>query len=99
MVDRSADGALVMAARRNPDGDRSGRARLAILLLCLLLAATVLISLAYGASDASVTAVLSDWLFQAPGDALSARDRLIVYDIRLPRVVLGVLIGAALAVS
>ena len=30
---------------------------------------------------------------------LSARDRIIIYDIRLPRVVLGVLIGAALAVS
>ena len=83
------------------DGDRSVRARLAILLLAGLLAATVLFSLASGASDASAVAVARDWLFPSfsAGDALSIRDRVIVYDIRLPRVVMGVLIGAALAVS
>lgn len=90
-----------MAAARSLDGDRAGRARLAILLLCLLLAATALVSLTSGASDASAITVLRDWLTpsSSPDDALSARDRIIVYDIRLPRVVLGMLIGAALAVS
>ena len=83
------------------DGDRSVRARLAILALAGLLAATVLFSLASGASDASAVAVVRDWLFPSfsTGDALSIRDRVIVYDIRLPRVIMGVLIGAALAVS
>ncbi|MFW8696512.1 iron ABC transporter, partial [Mesorhizobium japonicum] len=71
------------------EGDRSGRARIVILLLCLGLGLAVLISLTSGASDASAVSVISDWLFgMVPGDAaLSARDRLIVYDIRLPRVI------------
>jgi iron complex transport system permease protein len=101
MVDRSAESALTMGAGRSFDGDRAGRARLAILLLCAVLAATALISLASGASDASPMAVLRDWLSSSfsQDDALSARDRIIIYDIRLPRVVLGMLIGAALAVS
>jgi iron complex transport system permease protein len=82
-------------------GDRSGRARLAIAALCAALAATMLFSLASGASDASAVGVLRDWLSGSAGGTgtLSARDRLIVYDIRLPRVVMGMLVGAALAVS
>ncbi|RWM80416.1 MAG: iron ABC transporter permease [Mesorhizobium sp.] len=99
MVDQSIAGAGTMVTAS--DGDRSGRARIAILLLCLGLAVAVLLSLTSGASDASAVSVAGDWLLgAAPGnEALSARDRLIVYDIRLPRVILGVLIGAALAVS
>ncbi|WP_287292563.1 iron ABC transporter permease, partial [Mesorhizobium sp.] len=99
MVDRSIAGAGTMATAS--DGDRSGRARIVILALCLGLAVAVLFSLTSGASDASAVSVVGDWLLgAAPGnEALSARDRLIVYDIRLPRVTLGVLIGAALAVS
>ncbi|WP_353645922.1 iron ABC transporter permease [Mesorhizobium sp. WSM2239] len=86
---------------RTTDGDRSRRAKLTIAALSLVLALTVLFSLASGASDASAFAVARDWLFasSSPADALSARDRIIIYDIRLPRVALGVLIGAALAVS
>jgi iron complex transport system permease protein len=99
MVDQSIAGAGIMATAS--DGDRSGRARIVILLSCLGLAVAVLLSLTSGASDASAVSVVGDWLLgAAPGnEALSARDRLIVYDIRLPRVTLGVLIGAALAVS
>ncbi len=87
--------------KRASVGDRSGRAKLAIALLAVLLVLTMLFSLTSGASDASALAVVRDWLFpsMSDGSALSARDRIIVYDIRLPRVVLGVLIGAALAVS
>ncbi|MEM9104866.1 MAG: iron ABC transporter permease, partial [Pseudomonadota bacterium] len=53
-----------------------------------------------GASDASVLAVLNHWIASAFGasEGLSARDRIIIFDIRLPRMVLGVLIGASLAV-
>lgn len=82
------------------DGDRSARARLAILFLCLMLALSVFLSLTSGASNASVVRVIRDWFTgAAPADAaLAARDQLIVYDIRMPRVLLGVLIGAALAV-
>ncbi len=80
-------------------GDRSALARLVILLLCVLLALTMLFSLASGASDASAVAVVRGWLFGAADDALSVRDRIIINDVRLPRVVLGALVGASLAVS
>ena len=81
-------------------GDRSARARATIAVLVALLAATMLVSLASGASDASAGAVILHWLLPPASDAaLSARDAIIIYDIRMPRVVLGALIGAALAVS
>lgn len=81
-----------------PEGDRSLRARVTIGLLIVVLIAVFLFSLTTGASDASVRDVLGNW-FAADDGTLSARDRIIIYDIRLPRVVMGVLIGAALAVS
>ena len=86
---------------KSVDGDRSGRGRFVILLLGLALLLAMLFSLTSGASDASAAGLVRDWLFGVvPGDALlSARDRLIIYDIRLPRVVMGTLVGAALAVS
>ena len=94
MVDQSIAGpAKVMTGAS--EGDRSGRARIVILLLCLGLVMAVLLSLMSGASDASAVNVIRDWLFgTVPADAaLSARDSLIVYDIRLPRIVLGMLVG------
>ncbi|UVK52391.1 iron ABC transporter permease [Mesorhizobium sp. AR02] len=100
MVDQSIAGPVKAMASAS-EGDRSGRARIVILLLCIGLAAAALLSLTSGASDASAVNLLRDWLLGAvPGDAvLSARDSLIVYDIRLPRIILGMLVGAALAVS
>ncbi|MBR2688672.1 MAG: iron ABC transporter permease [Aquamicrobium sp.] len=100
MVDHSIAGPSGLMARKAA-GDRSARARLAIVLLAVLLVAVALFSLTAGASDASAVDALRDW-FSGPDAAdrvLSARDRIIIYDIRLPRVVLGALIGAALAVS
>jgi iron complex transport system permease protein len=83
------------------DGDRSVRARFSILVLAVVLAGTVLFSLASGASDASALSVIRNWLFPAysAADPASIRDGIIIYDIRLPRVIMGVFIGAALAVS
>ncbi|RWL48082.1 MAG: iron ABC transporter permease [Mesorhizobium sp.] len=82
------------------DGDRSARARAVIALLCLALVLSVFLSLTSGASDASAVRVIRDSVTGAiPADAaLAARDQLIVYDIRMPRALLGVLIGAALAI-
>ncbi len=92
--------ALSGAAERL-EGDRTARARAVIVLLVAALAVTMLFSLASGASDASALAVIGAWfLGPSSGDAvLSARDTIIVQDIRMPRVALGCLIGAALAVS
>ncbi len=87
------------AARRRtrPAGDRSHIARLTILGLAGALVLVSLFSLTAGASDASVVDLIRASL---SGDIeISARDRVIIYDIRLPRVALGILIGAALAVS
>ena len=80
-----------MRPRRPASDGRPPRvAVLAGLTLLLLLAAAV--SLQTGASGISALAVLG-------GDAISARDRIILWDIRLPRLALGALVGAALAVS
>ncbi|WP_054311196.1 iron ABC transporter permease [Mesorhizobium sp. 1M-11] len=99
MVDHSIAGSSGLMARKAA-GDRSARARLAIVLLAILLAAVALFSLTAGASDASAFDALRDWFSSSDAESvLSARDRIIIYDIRLPRVVLGALIGAALAVS
>ena len=77
-------------------GDRSHKAlALAFVLLALLVFAGVL-SLAVGASGVS--------LWDAARAMVSAqdmapRDRIVLFDIRLPRTVMGMLVGAALAVS
>lgn len=83
------------AAQR--DGNRVHVARLVIVGLACFLLATILLSLASGASDASASVVVLDLIGYA--DTVSDRDRIIIYDIRLPRLVLGVLVGAGLAVS
>lgn len=100
MTDETFAGSAGEVARHD-SGDRSARALLVVGVLAVVLALTALFSLTWGASDASALGLVHDWLFGAtPGqEALSARDRIIVYDIRLPRVILGILIGAALAVS
>ncbi|WP_343316080.1 iron chelate uptake ABC transporter family permease subunit [Brucella sp. BE17] len=79
-------------------GDRAPRARLAIALLALALCITAMFSLTAGASDASVMTLLNGLMF---GEGLEAvrRDHLIIMEIRLPRIALGILIGAGLAVS
>lgn len=81
-------------------GNRAGLARLLIVVLAVLAAATFATSIMTGAADASLSNVVH-WLVGAEGadQALSVRDRIIILDIRLPRAVLGLLVGAALAVS
>ena len=80
-------------------GDRSRIARIAVIGLALLAAFVFLASITSGASDASAVSVAGSLLTGAADTALSMRDRIIVIDIRLPRAVLGMLVGAALAVS
>lgn len=70
---------------------------IALLIVTVVFAAGV--SLTAGASDASALGVAAHWLGLAGPDAIPSRDLLIVESIRLPRVVMGLLVGAALAVS
>ena len=80
------------------DGDRSALARATIVVLAAALVLTFFFSLASGASDASAWRVFLE-TFGFTSGALEGADRIVVYGIRFPRAVLGMLIGAALAVS
>ena len=78
------------------DGDRSGLARRMTLVLVAAVLAVSLLSLGAGASGVSLVDTLSAL---ARGEALSPSDSLVLFQIRLPRLVTGLLVGAALAVS
>ncbi len=72
------------------------RARRVTLFLVVVLTVTSVVSVSVGASEASLTIAVSDLL---QGRELSDLNRIILWDIRLPRLAMGILVGAALAVS
>ncbi|WP_244540232.1 FecCD family ABC transporter permease [Kaistia soli] len=89
-----------MSAPAVPAGDRRGRAQLAIMLLGLLLAAVMAAALAIGPFGLPVgraLAILGDWIAGRP--AADVTERIVLIDIRLPRMLLGGLVGAALAIA
>jgi iron complex transport system permease protein len=91
--------AMVDLARPAPmtaEGDREAFARRTMLVLVVLLAVTAVFSLTQGASGTSLWRALGDL---AAGRDLERIDRVVLLDIRLPRTVMGILVGAALAVS
>jgi iron complex transport system permease protein len=65
-------------------------------VLLVLLAVVSVLSLGIGASGTRFWPVLGQVL---RGDEIAARDAIILFDIRMPRLALGILVGAALAVS
>lgn len=77
-------------------GDRTPRARHAFRWLMLLAAGVAIASLGSGAAGVLLRQIVTDL---ASGAGLGARDQLILVDIRLPRLAMGMLVGAALAVS
>ena len=81
---------------QHPYGARETRARRAHLWLSLLLALTCLMSLASGASDISLWTVLGKLL---RAQELTRMEHVVLFDIRLPRMVLGICVGAGLAIS
>ncbi|MBB3309430.1 iron complex transport system permease protein [Rhizobium sp. BK196] len=95
MENRRSLSALFQRSRQA--GDRTELALLAITLLVLASVFALLFSVTTGASDASILDVLRN--MAGSQTALSARDRIIIFDIRLPRAILGFLIGGSLAVS
>ena len=80
-------------------GDRSGRARLTSVGLLLLLAGAALFGLVFGAADLPAWRVIATWIGLDDGAGLRATDYLIMESIRLPRIVMGILIGGGLALS
>ncbi|MEM7068011.1 MAG: iron ABC transporter permease [Pseudomonadota bacterium] len=93
-------GSVTPSQGRSADGDRSVLARQCIFLLAVLYAATAFASLHVGAAEISIRDAISYWLNSGEGQSkVGSRDWIILFDIRLPRLMLGTLIGAALAVS
>lgn len=84
-----------MPARRAA-GDRSGIARRVTLLLAAATVAVSLLSLSAGASGVSLSGTLAALV---RGEALDPADRMVLFQIRLPRLAMGLMVGAALAVS
>lgn len=91
--------------RQARDGDREPRARAVIVLLVGVTVAVMLASLAIGPIPVPVLELVPHMpaylLSNQEGapEGVALRDWIVVMDIRLPRVVLGALVGAALAVS
>ncbi|MBV7394525.1 FecCD family ABC transporter permease [Mameliella sediminis] len=79
-----------------PPRDRLDRARSLHVVLTGVLLLCALASLQVGAADVTLTALLGKLL---SGADLSQVEKVVLLDIRLPRLALGVLVGAALAVS
>lgn len=70
-------------------------------LLCVVLVAVILLALRLGAVPFSLVDVAQNlwWIITAHPEKLSSDFRLIVVDIRLPRILLGILVGASLSVA
>lgn len=77
---------------------RHNRAKKVMVLLACLLIVCVMFSLLSGAAQLDTRQVIFD-LLGLSDQPLILRDHIILYDVRLPRTVLGVLVGASLAVS
>jgi iron complex transport system permease protein len=91
-------GGQIRTARAAGDRAGLGQATLAALTLLLLLAMAV--SMTTGASGTSVWTWMQGALGWLPQNSdISLRDHAVIVNIRLPRMLLGMLIGAGLAVS
>lgn len=86
----------VFAQPHAAPSDRASRARALHVVLGVLLLLTCAASLQVGAADVTLTTVVAHL---SHGEALSQLERVVLFDIRLPRLALGILVGAALAVS
>lgn len=77
---------------------RHQRAKIVILCLAILLVTCAMLSLLSGAAHLDPIQILLN-LVGLSEQPLILRDQIILYDVRLPRTILGVLVGASLAVS
>ncbi|MEP5153585.1 iron ABC transporter permease [Planktotalea sp.] len=83
-------------ASHTPPKTRLSRARQMHWLLAGFLLLTCLASLQIGASEVTLSSVATKLI---AGESLSRMEQVILWDIRLPRLAMGILIGGALAVS
>ncbi|MDO9639952.1 MAG: iron ABC transporter permease [Pseudotabrizicola sp.] len=87
---------MVALDAAHPLGDRDAQARVTMLALSVALLLTAGLSLSHGASGVSLGSLVDALV---SGEAMPDRDRLILWEIRLPRMLTGVLVGASLAVA
>ena len=81
-------------------GDRSHLGWIGLVVLAVLLLVTMIMSMTTGASGASAWTIIRTWFGFVPDNADDLlRDHAVIYNIRLPRMLLGILVGSALAVS
>jgi iron complex transport system permease protein len=90
---------LRLASEAAGAGDRSLRAALAILALTVLLGVTGVLSLGVGPAALAPGRVVAILFAGADGLAAYGGEHIIVWQIRMPRILLGGLVGAALAVA
>jgi iron complex transport system permease protein len=83
---------------RPPAGDRQARARISLFGLGAALLLIAILSLFVGSVELSPSRILSV-LFAQSEDANILRDTVVVWQLRLPRALLGILVGGALALS
>ncbi|MGF0539019.1 FecCD family ABC transporter permease [Agrobacterium sp. ES01] len=81
------------------EGDRAGRARVVLGCLVLGLLSAAFFSLFFGAFDAPVWRIVLFYAGLDDGQGIRAADFLVLESIRFPRVIMGVMIGASLAIS
>lgn len=79
-------------------GDRRARARTVLALLAVLLGVTAVVALGTGPSMLAPGDVLRILLAGPNAEAGALSERVIVWQIRLPRVILGALVGASLGI-
>ncbi len=89
--------ALAMPFRRTGEGDRTSQGVLVLFLLAILLVVSCLISLHVGPTGVGLRDLFA--YLTGNGGSLTTQERVILEAVRLPRTALGLLIGAALAVS
>ncbi len=96
----TADATLAAEARSARAGDRRARARLVVAALAVLVAVTGFLSLAVGATGFTPGTAARALLAGLSGaDTAGTLANVIVMEIRLPRTLLGLLVGAGLAMS
>lgn len=98
MSDMSVKPGFLRLSAPRPAGDRHRRARASILVLGLALALIAVMSLFVGSVELSPSRILSV-LFSQHHDEMMMRDQVVVWQLRLPRALLGILVGGSLALS
>ena len=77
-------------------GDRSSLAKLTLVFLMVALCLVTLFSLTIGSSNISLASSISALI---QGEPVGPKEQVILFDIRAPRTLMGLLVGASLAVS